>query len=100
MINNKNVFQNEDDTRVLIARNQEIMHNPKYEELFAPTLGPDNPFKTDQMKAERNILSGFVEKAHISEFQFENQRRTFTSYGFALDPSNDEAKPNDSVVCK
>ncbi|KOB76981.1 Pre-mRNA-processing factor 17 [Operophtera brumata] len=75
----------------------EIMHNPKYEELFAPTLGPENPFKTEQMKAERNILSGFVEKAHISEFQFENQRRTFTSYGYALDPSNDEAKPSDSV---
>lgn len=85
---------------MLLSRNQEIMHNPKYEELFAPSLGPENPFKTEQMKAERNILSGFVEKAHISEFQFENQRRTFTSYGYALDPSNDEAKPSDSVVCK
>lgn len=27
------------------------------------------------------MLAGFVEQAHISEFQFENQRRTFTSYG-------------------
>ena len=35
------------------------------------------------------MLSGYVEKAHISEFQFENQRRTFASYGYALDPTVD-----------
>jgi len=32
----------------------------------------------------KNILSGYVERAHISEFQFENQRRTFTSYGMYI----------------
>jgi len=57
------------------------MHNPKYEELFAPEVGPENPFKTQQQRAMKNILSGYVESAHISEFQFENQRRTFASYG-------------------
>lgn len=36
------------------------------------------------------MLSGYVEKAHISEFQFENQRRTFQSYGYALDPTADD----------
>ena len=66
---------------------KEIMHNPKYEELFAPTVGPENPFKSKQMQAERNILSGYVEPTHISAFQFENQRRTFSSFGYALDPS-------------
>ncbi|KAL1123111.1 hypothetical protein AAG570_002199, partial [Ranatra chinensis] len=65
----------------------EITRNLKYEELFAPELGPENPFLTPQQKAKKNILSGYVEKAHISEFQFENQRRTFTSYGYAIDPS-------------
>lgn len=60
---------------------KEIMHNPKYEELFAPDVGPENPFKTQQQRAVKNMLSGYVEKAHISEFQFENQRRTFASYG-------------------
>ncbi|CAH1976621.1 unnamed protein product [Acanthoscelides obtectus] len=39
---------------------------------------------------ERNILSGYIEPAHVSEFQFENQRRTFASYGYALDPSVSE----------
>lgn len=66
---------------------KEISHNPTYEELFAPVVGPINPFKTKQMIADRNILSGYVEPAHMSEFQFENQRRTFNSFGFALDPS-------------
>lgn len=51
------------------------------------------------MRANRNILSGYVEKAHISDFQFENQRRTFTSYGYAVDPStNNEAAVADGIV--
>lgn len=49
--------------------------------------GPANPNLTTQQRAQRNTLAGFVEKAHISEFNFENQRRTFHTYGFALDPS-------------
>ncbi|KAH9643201.1 hypothetical protein HF086_012863 [Spodoptera exigua] len=89
---------NSDDTRVLLPNNQELMHNPKYEELFAPTYGPENPFQTQQMKANRNILSGYVEKAHISDFQFENQRRTFTSYGHAVDPSTDSEATGDAIV--
>ncbi|KAK9875071.1 hypothetical protein WA026_005869 [Henosepilachna vigintioctopunctata] len=65
------------------------MYNPKFEELFAPTLGPHNPFKTQQQEATRNMLSGYIEPAHVSSFQFENQRRTFSSFGYALDPSVD-----------
>ncbi|XP_047528503.1 pre-mRNA-processing factor 17 [Vanessa atalanta] len=89
-----------EDTRVLLHHNQELTHNPKYEELYAPTYGPENPFQTQQMKATRNILSGYVEKAHISEFQFENQRRTFTSYGYAVDPSTEPIvdEKGDSIV--
>jgi len=44
-------------------------------------VGPENPFKTNQQKAKKNTLTGFVEPSHISEFQFETQRRTFNSYG-------------------
>lgn len=50
-------------------------------------MGPENPFKSKQQQATRNMLSGYVEPAHLSEFQFENQRRTFNSFGYALDPS-------------
>lgn len=66
-----------------------LFHNPKYEELYAPLVGPENPFKTQQQKAEKNTLAGFVEPAHMNDFHFESQRRTFTSYGYALDPSLD-----------
>lgn len=64
-----------------------MTYNPKYDELYAPVQGPENPYLTNQQKAPRNTLSGYVEKAHISAFNFENQRRTFHTYGYALDPS-------------
>jgi len=49
--------------------------------VFGLQVGPENPFKTNQQKAKKNTLTGFVEPSHISEFQFETQRRTFNSYG-------------------
>ncbi|MEE6476010.1 hypothetical protein FKM82_010940 [Ascaphus truei] len=52
-------------------------------------LGPNNPFKTQQMAAPRNMLSGYAEPTHINDFMFEQQRRTFATYGYALDPSID-----------
>ncbi|XP_057336411.1 pre-mRNA-processing factor 17-like [Microplitis mediator] len=64
-----------------------LHYNPRYEELFAPEVGPVNPFKTEQQRATKNILSGYVETAQINEFEFENQRRTFASYGYAVDPT-------------
>lgn len=79
----------QDVQRVVDPTTKELTYNPKYEELFAPLKGPENPNLTEQMKAPRNTLSGYVEKAHISAFQFENQRRTFHTYGYALDPSAD-----------
>lgn len=63
--------------RAVNPTDKELFYNPKYEELFTPVQGPQNPFLTDQQKAHRNTLTGFVEEAHINEFQFENQRRTF-----------------------
>ncbi|XP_055540489.1 pre-mRNA-processing factor 17 [Wyeomyia smithii] len=75
--------------RVVAPTVDELSYNPRYEELFAPIAGPANPFLTEQMKAPKNTLTGFVESAHISDFQFENQRKTFHSYGYALDPSVD-----------
>jgi len=53
----------------------------KYEELFTPVAGPENPFLTQQQKAPKNMMTGFVEKANISDFMFETQRRTFHSFG-------------------
>jgi pre-mRNA-processing factor 17 len=76
-------------------RAKEVCFNPKYEQLFAPEVGPDNPFKTSQQKAKKNTLTGFVEPSHMNQFQFETQRRTFHSYGYAADPSlTHDASPN------
>ncbi|EDL04961.1 mCG15486, isoform CRA_a [Mus musculus] len=55
----------------------------------AVKFGPENPFRTQQMAAPRNMLSGYAEPAHINDFMFEQQRRTFATYGYALDPSLD-----------
>lgn len=68
---------------------KELLYNPKFENLFAPVVGPENPFKTQQQKAVKNTLAGYVEPAHVNDFHFESQRLTFSSYGYALDPTAD-----------
>ncbi|KAJ6660239.1 hypothetical protein lerEdw1_017939 [Lerista edwardsae] len=68
---------------------KEVQYNPNYDTMFAPEFGPVNPFRTQQMAAPRNMLSGYTEPAHINDFMFEQQRRTFATYGYALDPSID-----------
>uniref|UniRef100_A0A1B6LIK0 Pre-mRNA-processing factor 17 n=1 Tax=Graphocephala atropunctata TaxID=36148 RepID=A0A1B6LIK0_9HEMI len=87
-----------DSLQFVDVTTKELTRNLKYEELFAPELGPENPFLTQQQKATKNMLAGFVEQAHISEFQFENQRRTFSSYGYALDPTVDCESEGKAVV--
>ncbi|KAI9584621.1 pre-mRNA-processing factor 17 [Glossina fuscipes] len=77
---------------------KEIEYNAKYEEMFAPVKGPANPNLTQQMKAQRNTLAGYVESAHVNAFEFENQRRTFHTYGYALDPSVDDVGDGQSFV--
>lgn len=68
---------------------KEVTYNPTYETMFAPEFGPANPFKSQQMAAPRNMLSGYAEPAHLNDFMFEQQRRTFHTFGYALDPSLD-----------
>jgi hypothetical protein len=60
---------------------KEIEYNPKYEQLAAPIVGPENPFLTKLQAAAKNTLTGYVERADLNDFQFEAQRRTFHSYG-------------------
>ncbi|EQB78433.1 pre-mRNA-processing factor 17-like protein [Camelus ferus] len=63
---------------------KEVQYNPTYETMFAPEFGPENPFRTQQMAAPRNMLSGYAEPAHINDFMFEQQRRTFATYGLTV----------------
>jgi len=76
-----------DPLRHIDPTSEELKYNPKADELFAPTLGPECINRSNQQKAKRNTLAGYVEPAHLSEFQFEAQRKTFASFGYALDPS-------------
>ena len=79
---------------------KEIDYNPRYDELFAPVAGPAHPFKTQQEAANKNMLSGYMEPSHLNEFQFELQRRTFHSYGFAQDPSSTDNGQEDELIGK
>ena len=67
---------------------KELTFNAKYEELWTPKCGPEDPNVSDFHKAPKNMLSGFVESASFSDFHFENQRKTYHSYGYALNPAN------------
>ena len=78
-----------DDRHHLDPTKKELTYNPKFDELFAPVVGPVNPNKTQQEAATKNTLAGYVEPAHVNNFQFELERKTFHSYGFAHDPSQD-----------
>lgn len=44
-------------------------------------FGPSNPFRSQQMSAPRNMLAGYAEPAHVNDFMFEQQRRTFSTFG-------------------
>ena len=66
---------------------QTVMYNPTYEQMYAPVLGPENPYRTEYQKGVKNSFGGYYEPAHVQEFDFEMQRRTFMQYGYANDPS-------------
>ncbi|XP_050727011.1 pre-mRNA-processing factor 17-like [Eriocheir sinensis] len=75
-----------DDRQHIDPDQKELMYNPKFDELYAPVLGPE-AVHSKYHEVDRNTLAGYVETAHFNDFEFESQRRTFTTYGYAVDPS-------------
>ena len=55
--------------------------------MWTPKCGPENPKLSEHHKAIKNTLTGYVEKTNIGDFHFDTQRKTFASYGYAIDPS-------------
>ena len=51
------------------------------------------------MAAPRNMLSGYAEPAHINDFMFEQQRRTFATYGKVIREFKLNLIRNDVCVC-
>ncbi|PWY96848.1 WD40 repeat-like protein [Testicularia cyperi] len=86
------VIDNSSASEALLLRpGDTTMHvNIPYRDMTAPQLGPENPFASNHQRrlgAQQNSLSGHVEDAAISDFDFRNQQRTFDVYGYAKDPS-------------
>ncbi|RIA96206.1 WD40-repeat-containing domain protein [Glomus cerebriforme] len=63
----------------------QINVNIPYDDMMKPVFGPSNPYSTKVMN--QNVLTGHVEEQVFSEAAFKTQQRTFTSFGYALDPS-------------
>lgn len=72
---------------IIDPKTKELFYNPKYEELCRPAVGPANPNMSQARAMIKNTFTGYVEEGQLSEFQFEDQRRTFLSRGYAMDPS-------------
>ncbi|KAJ1018053.1 hypothetical protein NDA16_004922 [Ustilago loliicola] len=76
---------------MLMRPGDTTMHvNIPYSDMTAPQLGPENPFASHQQRsieAAQNTLTGHIESAAVSDFDFRNQQRTFHVYGYARDPS-------------
>lgn len=45
-------------------------------------------FKSEKQKAEKNMLTGFVEQAHFNRFHFDRAIRSYDTLGYAQDPSS------------
>ncbi|CAI4225281.1 unnamed protein product [Auanema sp. JU1783] len=72
---------------IVDPKTKEIKFNPTYQQLFQPEAGPSNPFKSESQKAHKNTLTGFVEPAHINDFHFEREIRSFDTLGYASNPT-------------
>ena len=46
-----------------------------------------NPFKSANQRAQKNTLTGYVEPAHINEFHFNREIRSFDTLGYARNPT-------------
>eukprot|EP00037_Helgoeca_nana_P025026 m.269122 g.269122 ORF g.269122 m.269122 type:complete len:571 (+) comp26824_c0_seq1:315-2027(+) len=73
--------------RLVAPGTKAVFFNPTHDELARPQVGPANPNKKHGEMATKNTWNGYVEAGEVSEFNFEDQRRTFDNMGYALDPS-------------
>ncbi|PWN50246.1 WD40 repeat-like protein [Violaceomyces palustris] len=83
------VISNDASSNALLARpsDTQMLVNIPYKDMTAPILGPQNPFSKSKLGGNQNTLSGHVEGAAISDFDFRNQQRTFEAHGYARNPS-------------
>ncbi|BFZ65322.1 hypothetical protein YB2330_006488 [Saitoella coloradoensis] len=80
--------ENPMELRMMIAKptDTQIMVNTSYSDLSRPEQGPMNPFNQNS-SIKRNVLTGAVETQTITDAMFNAQQRTYNTYGYARDPS-------------
>lgn len=77
---------------------EQLKYNAKYEDMFAPIIGPTlNPIHHKSKMERKNFLTGNLESAHVNDYHFERQRKIFHCYGIANDPS-DGALVTDTIT--
>ena len=55
-----------------------IYYNAKFDDMYAPVEGPNNPYETDGVaRGLKNHKLGMVEDAHVNSFTFDEQYNTF-----------------------
>ncbi|ETN81303.1 WD domain, G-beta repeat protein [Necator americanus] len=87
-VNTKSILK---QIAIVDPKTKELKTNPTYEQLFQPEAGPSNPFKSENQKAQKNTLTGFVEPAHINEFHFTRELRSFDTLGYARNPTAEQS---------
>jgi len=73
--------------RIVQAGTKSVSYNPTYQELFSPVVGPVVKHQKTGHNVQKNTWNGRVEEGDLDEFSFEDQRRTFATRGYAVDPS-------------
>ncbi|KAK0570069.1 hypothetical protein OC861_000210 [Tilletia horrida] len=82
------MVENESSSSLLMRPTDTEMHvNLRYQDMTAAIQGPANPFSNRKLGAVQNSLSGHVESAAMTDFDFKNQHRTFEQHGYARNPT-------------
>lgn len=61
---------------------KELSYNPRYNELYAPKVGPVNPKKPAEA-FKKNFLTGLLEPTNMAETTFEEQRKAHHAWQLA-----------------
>lgn len=82
-------LKNQFPTTIDPCSSVELKYNARYDDLFAPVVGPTlNPDEHQSKMVKKNFLTGNLESAHINDYHFERQRKYFHAYGVANNPSD------------
>jgi len=83
-------FDAASDKQFLAPSTSMVYYNPSAESMWRPIEGPSNPLSTRLSEApgmKRNAVTGWVETTYIDPSSFNEQYNTFSTFGYAENPS-------------